>query len=58
MVKHAAIDIREFLRFMVTGVIATIGNIVAVWAARQFVSFETALLVGIVAGVAISFLLS
>jgi putative flippase GtrA len=58
MINHAAIDIREFLRFVLTGLVATLGNIVAVWTARRLVSFEAALLAGIVAGLTISFLLS
>jgi putative flippase GtrA len=58
MVKSSAIDIREFARFILSGVTATLGNIAAVWVARHFVSFEIALLAGILAGVTISFLLS
>jgi putative flippase GtrA/SAM-dependent methyltransferase len=58
MVRHAAIDIREFLRFALTGVVATVGNVVAVWMARQAMPFEAALLVGIAAGLTISFLMS
>jgi putative flippase GtrA len=58
MAKAAAADIREFARFFVAGVTATVGNIIAVWFARFFVSFEIALLVGIAVGVTISFILS
>jgi putative flippase GtrA len=54
----AAIDVREFARFVLSGVAATIGNIVAVWLTRPFLSFEIALLAGIATAVAISFALS
>jgi hypothetical protein len=47
MVKASAIDVREFARFILSGVTATIGNMVAVWLARRFLSFEIALLAGI-----------
>ena len=56
MVK--AIDVREFARFVLSGVTATIGNTVAVWLARRFLSFEIALLAGIATAIAISFALS
>jgi putative flippase GtrA len=58
MVKVAAIDVREFARFVLSGVTATIGNMVAVWLARRFLSFEIALLAGIATAIAISFALS
>src|SRR5882672_862104 len=58
MVKAAAIDVREFARFVLSGVTATIGNMVAVWLARRFLSFEIALLAGIATAIAISFALS
>ena len=58
MAKAAAADIGEFARFFVVGVTATVANIIAVWFARFFVSIEIALLVGIAAGVTISFILS
>jgi putative flippase GtrA len=54
----AAIDVREFARFVVSGVSATIGNMAAVWLTRRFLSFEIALLAGIGTAVAISFALS
>ena len=41
MAKAAAADIGEFARFFVVGVTATAGNIIAVWFARFFVSFES-----------------
>jgi putative flippase GtrA len=56
--QNTALDISEFLRFVLTGVVATLGNIAAVWIARRWMPFQTALLVGIVAGLTISFLLS
>lgn len=58
MVKAAAVDIHEFVRFFVVGVTGTIANIAAVWFARFLVSFEIALLAGIAAGITISFILS
>ena len=58
MVKAAAIDVREFARFVLSGVTATIGNMVAVWLARRFLPFEIALLAGIATAIAISFVLS
>jgi putative flippase GtrA/SAM-dependent methyltransferase len=58
MVKVAAIDMREFARFVLGGVTATIGNVTAVWLARRFLSFEIALLAGIATAITISFSLS
>ena len=55
---NLAVDLREFLRFVLTGMLATIGNFGAVWLVRGYVPFEAALLAGIVAGVTISFLMS
>jgi putative flippase GtrA len=42
MVKTTAVDMREFGRFVLTGVTATIGNLSAVWLARKMVAFEIA----------------
>jgi putative flippase GtrA len=58
MVTAAAMDVREFARFVLSGVTATIGNVTAVWLARRFLSFEIALLAGIATAIAISFMLS
>jgi putative flippase GtrA len=58
MVKTVMINLWEFVRFILTGVTATVGNFAAVWFARLFVSFEIALLAGILAGLTISFILS
>jgi putative flippase GtrA len=57
-VKAAAIDVREFTRFVLSGITATLGNMVAVWLARRFLSFEIALLAGIATAITISFVLS
>jgi putative flippase GtrA len=57
-VRATAIDVREFARFFLSGVTATIGNMAAVWLARHFLSYETALLAGIAAGITVSFTLS
>jgi putative flippase GtrA len=54
----AAIDVREFARFVLSGVAASLGNTLTVWLARRILSFEVALLPGIVTGIAISFVLS
>lgn len=56
--KNTAVDKREFARFVLTGVTATAGNIAVVYLAGLFVSFEIALLAGIVAAVVLSFTLS
>jgi putative flippase GtrA len=53
-----AVDIREFARFFITGVVATIGNVSVEWIARHFMSFEWALVAGIATGCTISFLMS
>lgn len=58
MGKTAAIDWPELARFIVTGAAATFGNIAAVGLARLYESFEISLLVGIAAGITISFTLS
>jgi putative flippase GtrA len=57
-VKASVIDVREFTRFTLSGVTATIGNMIAVWLARRFLSFEIALLAGIATAITISFTLS
>ncbi|KMO40903.1 hypothetical protein VQ02_06945 [Methylobacterium variabile] len=53
-----AIDIREFVRFVGTGVTATIGNLAAVWIVARHGSFGLALLAGSIAGFILSFVLS
>src|SRR6516162_2551168 len=58
MVKAAAIDVREFARFVLSGVTATVGNMLTVWLTRRFLSFDIALLAGIAMAIAISFALS
>jgi putative flippase GtrA len=52
------VDVREFTRFVATGVTATIGNLAAVWISRRYFRFEESLLIGLVAGFLISFTLS
>jgi putative flippase GtrA len=54
----ASIDVREFVRLVLSGVSATIGNIMAVWLTRRFLSYEIALLAGIATAITISFALS
>ncbi|MGI4878855.1 MAG: GtrA family protein [Janthinobacterium lividum] len=51
----AIVDTREFMRFFVTGVIATIGNLCAVWFASQYLPYQYALFAGVAAGASISF---
>ncbi len=54
----ALVEPCEFARFVVTGVIATLANLGAVWVLRQSAGYEAALLYGIGAGFAVSFLLT
>jgi len=56
--RGALVDPREFARFIVTGVTATVGNLGVVWVLRQPAGYEAALLCGIAAGFAISFVLT
>jgi putative flippase GtrA len=58
MVRTAAIDVREFVRFVLTGIAAAVGNITIVWLARSYLTFDTASITGIVGGLLISFVLS
>jgi putative flippase GtrA len=58
MVTTEAVDIKEFARFIITGITAAIANIAVLWLTLYFASFEIALLAGIAAGVTISFILS
>jgi hypothetical protein len=51
MVKAAAIDVREFARFLLSGIEL---RPLTAWLARRFLSFETALLPGIAVGITIS----
>src|SRR4051812_24457841 len=53
-----AIDPAELIRFIISGLTATLGNMAAVRLVRFALPYETALLVGLVAGVSISFTLS
>lgn len=52
------VDRREFARFILTGIIATVGNLAAVWALRRAMPYEAALACGIATGFAISFALT
>jgi putative flippase GtrA len=53
-----AVDLREFVRFVAAGLTSAAVNLTAVGFARKLLSFDTALLVGLVAGLTTSFLLS
>jgi putative flippase GtrA len=52
------VDVWEFSRFVVSGLLATLGNFAAVFLARRFLPFDVALFAGILAGVTISFAMS
>jgi putative flippase GtrA len=58
MVRAIAVDILELSRFVIVGATAALGNIASVCLTRFFAPFEIALLVGIFAGLIISFVLS
>jgi putative flippase GtrA len=58
MAKVTAINVSEFVRFFISGVTATIGNILTVWLVRRFLSFQIALFAGIVTAIVISFIFS
>jgi putative flippase GtrA len=53
--RASIVDPREFARFVVTGIIATIGNMTAVAVALNFTSYQIAVIVGIAVGASISF---
>jgi putative flippase GtrA len=53
-----SIDMWEFVRFFVTGVTATVGNLSTVWLVRPWLSYQISILVGIAVGFTISFLLT
>jgi putative flippase GtrA len=55
---HRAIDTSEFVRFVATGITATVGNISGVWFALYFFPFEISLAIGVTCGFLISFALS
>jgi putative flippase GtrA len=52
------VDLQEFIRFFITGVTATVGNITAVWIVRHYTTFQIALIAGLAAGFTVSFVLS
>ena len=52
------VDPWEFARFVLTGVIATIGNLTMVWLIRGTSSYKAALLCGVATGFTISFVMS
>lgn len=56
--RAALMEPREFARFVLTGVIATVANLGTVWVLRQSSGYAAALLCGIGAGFAVSFLLT
>jgi putative flippase GtrA len=53
-----AFDIGEFVRFLISGGAATLGNLATVWVARHFLSFEWSLVAGVVSASTLSFLMS
>jgi putative flippase GtrA len=54
--RRPLVDVREFTRFFLTGVIATLGNVATVAGLRGVLIYPRALLAGLIAGLAISFL--
>ncbi|GGH17356.1 hypothetical protein GCM10007036_18720 [Alsobacter metallidurans] len=56
--QEKLINFNEFLRFVVTGVTATVGNLAAVFLSRDHAPFGVSLLCGLAAGFSISFLLT
>lgn len=52
------VDPWEFVRFVATGIIATVGNLAMVWLIRGISSYGAALLCGVATGFTISFVLS
>jgi putative flippase GtrA len=52
------VNIRELFRFLLTGVVATLGNLTMVWAVDHFVAYQWSLLLGLSTGFSISFLMS
>jgi putative flippase GtrA len=57
-VNRRAVDTWEFMRFIGTGVTATVGNLATVWVVGQRGSFGLALIAGSTTGFALSFVLS
>lgn len=55
---RTVVDPREFGRFVVTGVVATAANLLAVWLARHVMAFQYALIIGVAAGASVSFPMS
>ena len=51
-------DYREAARFVISGVIATLGNMLAAWLTRPVMEYRLALLCGVATGMVISFVLS
>ncbi|ADI29627.1 GtrA family protein [Methylotenera versatilis] len=58
MTEKMVVDMQELVRFILAGVMSTIGNMIAVWIALFFISFQLALFVGIATGFTLSFSLS
>ena len=52
------VDVGEFARFVLTGVLATCANLGAVWLARNVVAYHFALVAGVIAGASVSFPMS
>lgn len=56
--RLAPLNRAEFARFVLSGLVATLGNMAAMHVARAELAYEFALLVGFVAGLSISFALT
>jgi putative flippase GtrA len=55
---ESTVHVAEFIRFLISGIVATAGNLAAVWCSRHFAPFEVSLVIGTATGAAISFLMS
>jgi len=58
MQDPALVDPREFARFLITGIVATIGNLGVVWLLRESLPYPVALGCGIATGFVVSFVLT
>jgi putative flippase GtrA len=52
---EAPVDISEFIRFFVVGIVATLANLSTVWFSADVVDYRWALVLGVAAGFLVSF---
>lgn len=55
--SQTSVDLCEFLRFILTGVTATVGNMATVYASGYFIEYRLALIAGLIVGFLISFVM-